>query len=491
MQPISFHDFHPEPGRVIEWGVGAGTAAAAKAAPADPTPLSYNQRLHLGSARASALAGLPGNPWIGATFDVQGVADLTALGQAFTAWLRRHDALRSGFRMRGDDIERFTLPAAAVTLEQRPARHFESPEALHAHLDERFVSGTNPLAWPPHVLGVISRPDRSTVFIGLDHVAGDGYSLALAVSELQTTYEAALRNETPSLPDTGGFLEHCTEEREHGEAIQPDDPALTQWREFVRTCGGTTPTFPLSLGVEVGQTWPQSMYNRLLLSAEDAAAFDAACERAGGGFFAGLLAAMGIAVREMTGQEHFRTITPLHTRHKARWRAAMGWFITCAPLDLTLEGATSFADVLPRAQASVRQALRLSRYPAARMIELLGDDFRVTRRDLFSMVSYTDYRKMPGADRYGESRPKTIGEVSVADDSHVWVSRLHDGLHIAIRHPHTPIAVEVLDEYAAHIRGVMGRVAVAGDYPLAPAPAHPTVLPADLVAPPAGLEPAT
>jgi hypothetical protein len=382
--------------------------------------------------------------------------------------MRRHEALRSGFREGGDNIERFTLPAEAITLEQGPVREFDSSEALHAHLNERFVGGTNPFAWPPHVLGVISRPDRSTVFLGVDHVVGDGYSLALAVWELQSAYEAALRHEEPALRETGSSLEYGVVEREFGQAIPSDGPAMTQWRDFVRACGGTTPTFPLPLGVEPGQTWPQNLYNELLLSAEDASAFESACKQADGSVFAGLLAAMAIAVREMTGQEQFRTITPLQTRSKARWREAMGWFITCAPLDFTLEGARSFSDVLPRAQASVGNAMRLSRYPAARMIELLGDDFRVTRRDLFSMVSYTDYRKMPGADRYASSNPKTIGEVSVADDSHVWVSRLQDGVHIAIRHPQTPIAGEVLDEYIAHIQGVMGRVTVAGDYPLAP-----------------------
>jgi mycolipenoyl-CoA---2-(long-chain-fatty acyl)-trehalose mycolipenoyltransferase / long-chain-acyl-CoA---trehalose acyltransferase len=269
------------------------------------------------------------------------------------------------------------------------------------------------------------------------------------------------------LPETGSFLEHCAAEREHGATIGADDPTVGRWRDFVRACGGTAPTFPLDLGVEAGQSWPQSVYNRVLLSAQDAAAFDTACQRAGGTFFAGVLAAMAIVIREMTGQEDFRSITPLHTRYRSRWRAAMGWFITCAPLEFSLTGVRGFAELIPRAQVGVRNALAMAHYPAARVLELLGDDFRITRRDLFSMVSYTDYRKMPGADRYTDWNPTTIGQVTQADDSHVWTSRLHDGLHIAIRHPHTPLAAEVLDEYTDLVAEVLGRVAVAGDYRLA------------------------
>jgi hypothetical protein len=181
---------------------------------------------------------------------------------------------------------------------------------------------------------------------------------------------------------------------------------------------GTAPTFPLDLGVEAGQAWPQRVYNRCLLRPEEADAFAAVCKDAGGSAFAGLLACMALAVRAMTGKQEFHTVTPLHTRSRPRWRPAMEWFITCAPLSFSIEGAQSFTEALERAQLSVQDAVRLARYPALRVIELLGEEFRITRRDLFSMVSFTDYRKLPGADRHAESTPVTIGRVTEADDSH-------------------------------------------------------------------------
>jgi mycolipenoyl-CoA---2-(long-chain-fatty acyl)-trehalose mycolipenoyltransferase / long-chain-acyl-CoA---trehalose acyltransferase len=468
VQTMSFNDFLPDPGLVVEWSVTPSTADQARSAPADPVPASYNQQLHLESTQLAALLGLPGNPWIGATFEIGGPADLDALEAAFTTWLHRHEQLRSGFRKGAEGIERFTLDVGEVSLERVDEQELASPQAVHDHLEKRFATGTDPFAWPPLVLGVISRPDRSTVFVAMDHVCGDGYSLALAIWELQSAYEARLRQEEPALPEIGSYLEQCAEERERGEAISADDPAVAHWRRFVRACGGTTPTFPLHLGVEPGQTWPQSLFDRVVASAEEAAAFEEVCTRAGASFFAGLLAAMGIAVREVGGQEEFRTITPVHTRYKHRWRTAMGWFITCAPLEFSLARAGSFADVLPRANATARSAMRLSRYPAGRVIELLGEDFRITRRDMFSMVSYTDYRQMPGADRYDDWNPITIGEVNVADDSHVWASRNNQGLHLGIRHPDTPTAGDVLEEYTATIAAVFSRVAATGDYPIAP-----------------------
>jgi hypothetical protein len=83
------------------------------------------------------------------------------------------------------------------------------------------------------------------------------------------------------------------------------------------------------------------------------------------------------------------------------------------------------------------------------------------------MVSFTDYRTFPGAGRHGEWNASTMGRVTEADDSHVWISRQHDGLHISIRHPDTPTAGDVLDEYTQLISTLMAHVARGTLCPLA------------------------
>jgi hypothetical protein len=468
MKPISFLDFRPDPGTVVEWTVSRDTAATVPYAPIDPVPLSYNQELHLKSSLAAHRMGLPGNPWIGTSFDLEGAADLDALGHAFSSWMERHEALRSGFRPSdsGDEIERFTLTADSIELVQEPESFFDSADTLHDYLDGRFAAGTDPFAWPPLVLGVVSRDSGSTVFVALDHTAGDGYSLALAVWELETTYEAFLDGGTPELPETGSFLELCAAERSRGATITAEDQAVGQWREFVRACGGTAPAFPLDLGIIAGQTWPQSVYNQRFLTPREAEAFEAVCEERNGGIFAGILAAMAISIHSMTGEEVFRTITPAQTRRRPAWRHAMGWFVTCTPVEFSLEGAKSFTDVLREAQLSTQRALRLASFPALRMVELLGDDFHISRRDFFSMVSFTDYRTMPGGDRHSEWNASTMGRVTEADDSHVWISRQHDGVHISIRHPVTPTAAGVLDDYAQRIQDILLHVLRGGSQPM-------------------------
>jgi hypothetical protein len=466
MKPIPFEAFRPAPGRVTEWTVSPETAAAAQAAPADTTPLSYNQQLHLAGHLALTGAGQPGNPWIGVVFELPGEADPGALGRAFTAFVKRHDSLRTGFRPTATGIDRFTVPAEAVDLQATAVGDPGCEAELFSYLTDRLSKGTEPFDWPPYVFGVISRESGSTVYAAMDHTCSDGYSLALVVNDVHELYLADLEGRPAELPDTGTFADHAAAEVAVGETMTPDDAVVARWREFVADCNGTGPRFALDLGVETGTTYDQGVLTVRMLDADDAEVFDQVCRGNGGGLFSGLLASVAIVAREFTGAEEFRTVTPLHTRFKPEWRHSMGWYITCAPLAFTTADADTFTDVLTNAHTSLRGTLGNAKFPASKVVSLLGDAFTPTRRDMFSMVSYIDYRKVPGAERHVYSKPLTLGETLQADDAHVWVSRLPDGLYVAIRYPITPVAPELLRRYADRTREVLRRVTVEGDFPL-------------------------
>jgi hypothetical protein len=466
MKPIAFEAFRPAPGRVVEWTVSPETAAAAQTAPADGKPLSFNQQLHLAGYLALTTAGQPGNPWIGVVFELPGAVDLGALGRAFTSFVQRHDSLRTGFRPTATGIDRFTIPAEAVELQTTPVGDFDCEVELFAYLTERLSKGTNPFDWPPYVFGVITRESGSTVYAAMDHTVSDGYSLALVVNDVHELYLAQLEGRPAELPEVGTFADHAALEITKAADVTADHPVVGRWREFVAKCDGTGPRFALDLGVETGRTYDQEVLTVRVLDADDTEVFDKVCRENGGGIFPGLLASMAIVAREMTGAEEFRTVTPLHTRFKPEWRHSMGWYITCAPLDFTTAAAESFTDVLANAHTSLRGTLGNAKFAASQVVSLLGDDFRPTRRDMFSMVSFIDYRKMPGAQRHADSKPLTLGETLQADDAHVWGSRLDDGLYLTIRYPVTTTAPALLDDYTGRISDVLGRVVVAGDYPV-------------------------
>ncbi len=55
-------------------------------------------------------------------------------------------------------------------------------------------------------------------------------------------------------------------------------------------------------------------------------------------------------------------------------------------------------------RAELRANRTLARIPLARVLRLLGTDFRPTSPDLYSIISYVDARSIPGSADWAEQK---------------------------------------------------------------------------------------
>ncbi|MEU6131068.1 condensation domain-containing protein [Saccharopolyspora sp. NPDC047091] len=463
--------FDPPPGEVVEWT--AFPAPGHEFTPSEVPP-SLNQRFHLDGIAAG---GAP--HWLACAFDLPGERDTAALAEAFGRWVRRHPGLLSRFTERGGEIGRAVLDPDAVALHREDAGEFRTSAAVRAHLARRFAEQCHPLRWPPFLLGAIRHERGMTVFAAFDHSCADAQSMAVAAHEIQVLYRAAARGEEAALPAVGDFVAHCAAEHAAVAAARVDavrttpepgwdapglevlgappapigeHPAVTYWRDFLLDCGGTTPAFPLELGVRPGEPVPQRSTTDRLLDAESADAFDAACRSAAGSVFTGLLAAAGLALRDLGAEDRIGLLVPLHTRREPRWRHAVGWFTTNAPIAFNVVDSR-FAETHTHAKVAFREALGTLGVPLPTVLAAVADDYERVRRDIF-MLSYVDYRGMPVSLEFPESRPRHISSETVADDVQLWVSRTADGLFLRTRLPGTP-------EAEAAVRGFRARLVAA------------------------------
>ncbi|SFB36803.1 Condensation domain-containing protein [Amycolatopsis marina] len=437
MQVTTIEHYVPEPGTLLEWRPAPSTRDAVAAAPAVDVPPSFNQWFHLQTAARAADGRCAPGVWLALAFDLPGRLDPVALDATFAYWIRRHETLRSGFRGTREDPERFVVPKAEVALIPGDVHHFTSAPGLRAHLRSRLDEVCDPLSWPGFVLAAIVRSTGFTVFCGFDHRNVDGYSLAIAVHELATIYLALSAGEPLELPAAGSFIEYCALENAR-QPPGPDDPAMIRWGRFLDACGGTTPAFPLQLGVRPGFPRPQTTSCRRLLDRSAVAGFEALCRKLGGSVFTGVLAAAALALRRRGAGGDIRLVTPMHTRTDPRWAHTIGWLTTVAPLTLCAR-EDRFAMALRSAVAEFRAAREAGADRMPVVLPALGDRFRRTRDDVF-MVSYTDYRGLRGSEQHAPRRAQHISNVTVADDAQFWVSRTHEGLFLRARYPDTPEA---------------------------------------------------
>jgi mycolipenoyl-CoA---2-(long-chain-fatty acyl)-trehalose mycolipenoyltransferase / long-chain-acyl-CoA---trehalose acyltransferase len=200
----------------------------------------------------------------------------------------------------------------------------------------------------------------------------------------------------------------CAIEREQADQIDGSHDIVARWREFIGSCDGMLPAFPLELGIVPGDLPKQNLLQEMLVDDSTATVFDAYCRRFGGRILAGLLAASSVVALEVGGRSTCRTVVPFHTRATSQWSESVGWYVGVAPVEIPTAQAQNFQGVLEMARDALRANKSLARMPIARVLHLLGSDFRPTSPDLFSLISYVDARAAPGADRWAEWNASTL-----------------------------------------------------------------------------------
>ncbi|MEU6505244.1 condensation domain-containing protein [Streptomyces sp. NPDC046942] len=454
------------PGRLVEWTLSPATVAAATALPEDSRPPAYIQESHIRTARRVREDGLFVPTWLGTAFDLPGPVDLDVLQEALRAWTVRHETLRSGFRWAGDtgdELRRFTLDAADVSLHREDAGDFPDADELVRHLQGRFDSVADALRWPNLIYTAVVRDDGVSVYMAFDHSNVDAYSLHRIAAEVHELYAAGLAGAAPDSPGpVASYVDFCQIERADADGIDARHTIVERWRDFIRRCDGMLPGFPVDLGLTPGGPLPrQRMLCEALADADGAAAFEAYC-RPYGGSQVGLLAATALIVHELGGQPVYRTVVPFHTRVKSRWSDSVGWYVGGAPIEVPVDGTTGLREAMRAVRDELRASRPLSRMPLARVLSLLGADFRPTSPDLYSIVSYCDTRSIPGAGHWAEQRAHGLIRVSYGDQVCVWVNRLHEGLWLASRHPDTDVAAKNLRLYVERLRDHIASVQHSG-----------------------------
>ncbi|PKW05058.1 Condensation domain-containing protein [Streptomyces sp. 1222.5] len=441
------------PGRLVEWTFSPATIAAAAVLPPDPRPPAYIQESHIRTARSVREDGLFVPTWLGAAFDLPCQVDLDALEQALRDWTLRHETLRSGFRWSGDDMQRFTLDEDDVTLRREVVGDYADAELLIRYLQDRFDAAADALGWPNLIYAAVVRENCTSVYLAFDHTNVDAYSLQRIPDEIHELYTARLTGRSVAGTPVGSYVDFCEQERANADAIDDTHTIVSRWREFIGRCDGRLPEFPVDLGLEPGGVLPaQKLVREPLVDADAAAAFETYC-RPYGGSLVGILAATSLIVHELGGQPVYRTVVPFHTRLKSAWSESVGWYVGGAPIEVP--AARDFDGALASVRAELQANRSLARIPLARVLRLLGKDFRPTSPDMYSIISYVDARLVPGSVNWAEQKAYGLLRVSYGDQVCAWVNRLHEGLWLACRYPDTDIAYKNVCLYVEKLRDLI------------------------------------
>ena len=462
MEFVQILDAPIRPGGLVEWT--PSTPGGFGDWHRDPRATSHNHEQHLRSAheyrvRTNRAGGR--EAWLGVSIEFDEPLVVPAVRAMLTAWINRHEVLRTHVALSGSTTSRYTADPGTVRVTMRRIGWYTEAQPMIEQIAGSFDRATAPLMWPAYRFATVSRPGGFTLLFAADHSLVDGYSLVNAPHEFRELYRAATEHQTGRLPRTGSYIDFSADERIAADQADESHPAVGVWRDFLSVNGldaaGTMPRFAPLPQRERGDSPPaQRSHNGLLLDDRQTTAFERACVGVGGAtIVGGILAVAALTYRHSSGAAVFSTMMPRHTRNHADLQSALGWFVGLAPITIDVADDPDFPTAVGRAMDALDSGRTGAGLPLLRLAEIMG----FTPAPKF-VVSYMDLRRVPDADDSDAGRATALRSHSYSDDEvYAWINRTHAGLRLHCRFPADDEDTRALASYLQDFQKLLASIA--------------------------------
>ena len=310
-------------------------------------------------------------------WSLDGPLDVPSLVRAVEELTGRHEALRTAFGVRGDDVDQLVWPTIDIDLSI-----VDSADEASA-VDRIVVEAERPrqVDMPPLWHGVLYRlgPHRHLLALFVHHLVFDGWSHGVLHDELVRCYRGAVTGRPARLPVLRAHAgDHAEWEREHR-----DEAAEWWWRENLRDLPA------LSRLPEVGGRFVSVALP--LIAAEEVAGLRRVAAAHTAGMSSALLALVVETRRQHVGDDAIVGVTRAG-RDRPGTHRAVGPLLDHVPVRVDLRGARSFPDVLARTHRAHQEAIARA-VPLGRLRQIVADDLTSRGGRLYD----TRFNYLPGS----------------------------------------------------------------------------------------------
>jgi amino acid adenylation domain-containing protein len=317
-----------------------------------------------------------------------GALQAEVLAGAVNEVLRRHESLRTSFRMdRGTPFQvvhayqKIEIPFLDLSRHAPDEREAEVSRRIRQQVQTPFD-----LSCAPLLRGELLRlaPEENVLVLILHHIAADGWSLGVFAKELAALYEAfaALRKSPlPELPVQ--YADYAIWQRQWLES-GVEERQFAYWKKQLSQMPGLL-ELPAARPRPAMQSHSGAEYD-FELSRELQQSLHALSRREGATLFMTTLAAFQALLYRYTQQADVVLGTPVAGRAMREIEDLIGFFVNTLVLRVDLSGNPTFTELLKRVREVTLAAYANQDIPFERLVEELQPERDVGRSPLFQIM---------------------------------------------------------------------------------------------------------
>lgn len=319
-----------------------------------------------------------------------GSLNLAALEQTFSEIVRRHEALRTTFKvLNGQPVQaiapNLSIPLSVVDLRQFPEcdRELQAQQLLAAEFERPFDLSSGPLL---RVMLFELSETEHILLLNMHHIICDDWSIGVLIRELGTLYTAFTNvtyNVFTSLPELPlQYPDFAEWQREwlQGEVLENQ---LAYWRQQLN--GIPVLNLPVDRPKPAFATYGGATQT-LELSKKLSDALQTLSQQEGATLFMILLAAFQTLLYRYTNQEDIAVGSPIANRNRSEIEGLIGFFVNSLVLRTDLSGSPTFREVLNRVRQVTLGAYSHQDLPFEKLVEELHPERNLNRHPLFQVV---------------------------------------------------------------------------------------------------------
>lgn len=329
----------------------------------------------------------PGSPLynVSVTLCLSGGLDASVLERSLASLVRRHESLRTTFRLVDGKPAQLVDPACEVPLSildlaAEPDAEAAFYRAAQAALLQPFDLETGPV-WRAHLYRLA--PLESRLLLVMHHIISDGWSVSVLAKELAAVYGALAAGRPVTLPalpiqcaDFAIWQRHWLQ----GDRL---NNLLAYWQKQLAGA-------PVALDLPADRPRPPEQTfkgARLPFQLDDTInqALKRLSRAEGVTLFMVLFAAFTILLSRLSGQKDLVVGTPITNRSQPETLGLVGVFVNTLPLRIDLSGDLTYRQLLQRVRQVALDGYAHEAMPFARLVDMLKLERSLSHSPLFQV----------------------------------------------------------------------------------------------------------